>query len=137
MVKILSIRILPVLFFGFCTVFVSKAQGSVHFNESNEIEMLLNNFVRENRENPQVKGWRIQLVSTPDRRTMDGVRAKFSSRYPGIPSSWEHVAPNYQVRIGAYYTKPELMSLLIRLRQDFPMATPVTDMIDKIDLIPY
>lgn len=113
-----------------------NAQGKVIFEESPDLTYLMNKFVKENRENSTIKGWRIQLISTPDRRRMDETRSKFAFKYPQIPLQWNHVSPNYQVRVGAYYSKPELMDFLLKLRKDFPMATPVIDVIDKVDLIP-
>lgn len=120
----------------FLSLNLGFAQGSVQFNESVEVKTLMNDFIIKNRQKTKIRGWRIQLISTPNRRSMDGVRAKFASKYPAMRVTWKHVSPNYQVRIGAYNTKAELMNFLLRLRRDFPMAIPITDDIDKIDLIP-
>ena len=114
-----------------------KAQGSVNFQENGNITSLMEQFLAFNLQNAMIPGFKIQIISTTDRREMDETRQKFSSLYPTLPVSWKHIAPNYQVRVGAYRTKSDLMAVINDIRRNFPMSTPVADMIDKKDLITY
>jgi hypothetical protein len=66
---------------------------------------------------------------------MEKARSDFSRIYPYMESSWNHVIPYYQVRVGAYEDKTTLMAFLVQLKQDFPTATPVVDMIDKTEFV--
>jgi SPOR domain len=120
-----------------CCSALCHAQGKVHFNEPANVSTLFTNYVIKNRTETTIRGWRIQIVSTDDRREMENIKSKFSNLYPGIPSAWKHVSPYYHVRVGAYRTKTEMMSFLATLKKDFPAAIPVQDDIQKYDLISY
>ena len=110
------------------------SQG-VTFNEPYEVESMINKYVAKNMENTTVQAWRIQIISTDDRRTMERVKGEFTAMYPGIPTAWKHVAPYYQVRVGAYKSKTELMGFLLELKKTFSTAAPVVDHIEKIDFV--
>ncbi len=112
-------------------------QGKVRFHEPSNISTLFSNYVIKNRAETTIRGWRIQIVSTDDRREMENAKSKFTSLYPSIPSAWKHISPYYHVRVGAYRTKTEMMSFLASLKKDFPAAIPVQDDIQKYDLINY
>lgn len=133
-------KILLVTFLStFCGSYFSfiNAQGKVVINESPAVKRMFQNFVERERAQSTIRGWRIQIVSTDDRREMETTKSKFSNLYPGIPTAWKHVSPYYHVRIGAYRTKNELMSFLVELKRDFPAAIAVMDDINKYDLINY
>ncbi len=114
-----------------------QAQGKVHFNEPSNVSTIFSNYVIKSRTETTIRGWRIQIVSTDDRREMENTKSKFSSLYPGVPSAWKHVSPYFHIRVGAYRTKTEMMSFLATLKKDFPAAIPVQDDIKKYDLISY
>ena len=117
----------------FC--FGTSLIGQVSITEEPNITRLMNSFVNQSRSTESVQGWRIQLITTNDRRKMEAARAKCANLYPGLKAEWKHVSPYYQVRIGAYRTKLELQSFLIELKNDFPNAIPVMDKIRKVELL--
>lgn len=123
------------LIFIFC--FKIGAQGRVIFNEPVFVKNAFDSYISKNQAEKTLKAWRIQIISTDDRREMDNVKSKFSLLYPGLPSVWKHVSPYYHVRVGAFRTKTEMMSLLTVIKKDFPAAIPVQDDIPKYDLISY
>ncbi len=108
---------------------------SVSFNESYEVSQLMSKYVNNNNSTTTIKGWRIQIISTNDRRAMESARGKFRSLYPGMETSWSHMAPYYQVRVGAYENKTKLMAFLTQIKRDFPLATPVVDEIEKTEFV--
>ena len=112
-------------------------QGEVTFHENAQVTNLMNRFLSYNLEHATIIGWKIQILSTTDRREMDEARSKFVYLFPGIPITWKHVVPNYQVRVGSFRTKTELMDMMQDIRRNFPMASPVIDNINKKDLIEY
>jgi hypothetical protein len=126
-----------IVFFAICLSQLSFAQGKVIFNEPANITTIFANYIAKNRAEPTIKGWRIQLVSTDDRREMESTKARFSSLFPGIPTAWKHVSPYYHVRVGAYKSKAEMMSFLASVKKEFPASIPVQDDIQKYDLIGY
>lgn len=123
--------------FYFLALGVSFTQGRVVFDETSEIQDLMNRYMNYNIRNSTIIGYRIQIISTSDRRAMDEARSRFNNIYPSMSVSWKHVPPNYQVRVGAFRTKAELMNVMEEIRRNFPMSTSVQDSIDKKDLIPY
>jgi len=84
---------------------------------------------------PVVRGWRIQILTTNDRRKMENGIKRFEVLYPHIPYKWEHNPPYYQVRIGAYELREDLESMLLQLKRDFPAALPVQAEMEKTELI--
>jgi hypothetical protein len=113
------------------------AQGKVIIKESQAIKAFMEQFIKKNKENKTISGWRVQIVSTDDRREMDQIRSKFIGLYPDEPLTWKHVSPYYQVRVGAFKTKSEMMPFLYELKKIFPTAIPVQENIDKFDLIKF
>lgn len=114
--------------------FVTYAQ-TVTFNETPTVSRLMDQYLENNMEEETLRGWRIQIISTDDRRKMEATKAKFENLYPEIEVSWKHMVPYYQVRAGAYENKTKLMAFLITLKEEFPMATPVVDQIDKREFV--
>jgi hypothetical protein len=118
------------------TQFLS-GQGKVTFQEEDGVASLMNKFLAYNISNSTIPGYKIQIISTTDRREMDAIRYKFSSLFASTPIAWKHLAPNYIVRVGAYRSKADLLTDIQEIRKYFPMSTPVVDVIEKKDLIKY
>lgn len=109
--------------------------GQSTINEEPEITAMMNKFIAENKTNDAIRGWRIQIITTDNRRKMEAARAKFSAMFPNIPIKWQHESPYYKVQIGAYEKKMDLQGFLLELKQDFPTAIPVLDNVYKSELI--
>jgi len=128
MISRLSIGVL-FLFFGIQLV----AQVSV--SEEPEISNLMREYVQNNRQETIVRAWRIQILTTNDRRKMETGIKKFEALYPEVDYTWEHNPPYYQVRIGAYELKEDLEATLLELKRDFPSALPVQAEMKKTQLL--
>jgi hypothetical protein len=111
------------------------AQGKVNVNTSAAINQMMNQFISTNKEESTIKGWRIQIITTNDRRKMETAKSKFSQLYPDVDVKWNHVAPYYRVKVGAYENKMQLMGFLLELKSEFPGVIPVMDDITKSELI--
>lgn len=117
-------------------VFQSPAMTqSDSFQESTVVKNMMEHYIRVNKEQKEIEGWRIQLITTTDRRQMDQVMYKFKAKYPGEPIVWKHISPYYHVKVGAYQTKLELQGFLIELKKEFPSAIAVREKIEKTDLL--
>ncbi len=119
-------------------LFIISANNKVlsqHVIASNEIESLIDKFKMQGKRNEQMRAWRIQIITTDDRREMEAARTRFSNLYPGVQLEWKHVVPYYQVRVGAYENKLDLMPFLLEVKKVFPSATPVNDMVNKKTLV--
>ena len=105
--------------------------------EDDQVSKMLRNYQSNERAETTIKGYRIQIITTPDRRKMESVRAKFTGMYPNVRMEWEHVSPYYQVRVGAYETKMDLMDFMIALKREFRDAIPVISDLEKNELVVY
>jgi len=126
-----------IMLFGFLSSFQISGQGNVNVNTSAAITQMMDQFTSTNKAENTIKGWRIQIITTNDRRKMESARSKFSSMYPDIDVKWNHVAPYYRVKVGAYENKMQLMGFLLELKNDFRGVIPVMDNINKSELIGY
>ena len=92
-------------------------------------------YLEINRANDKALAWRIQLITTNDRRKMEATRSKFYAIYPDIRLNWKHESPYYHVQIGAYRRKIDLQYFLMSLKEEFPNAIPVLERIPKKELL--
>ena len=111
------------------------AVAQINITEEATVSRLMDTYVMYNRSSDYVQGWKIQLVTTNDRRKMEATRSKFGSYYPNIVPAWKHVAPYYSVQVGAFRTKLELQGFLLQLKKDFPNAIPIRAKIRKSELL--
>ena len=126
-----------VILFCFCFCVQMNGQGEVNVNTSATITQMMDQFTSKNKAERTIKGWRIQIITTNDRRKMETARSKFASMHPDIEVKWNHVAPYYRVKVGAYENKMQLMGFLLELKESFPGVIPVMDNIKKSELIGY
>lgn len=124
-----------ILLVGLLFGFQSYSQGTVTVSTSPKVNQMMDQFTTTNKSESTIKGWRIQIITTNNRRKMESARSKFSSMYPDIDVKWNHVAPYYRVKVGAYETKMQLMGFLLELKEEFPGVIPVMDDIKKSELI--
>ncbi|MCB0480149.1 MAG: SPOR domain-containing protein [Flavobacteriales bacterium] len=86
-----------------------------------------------NKNSPQIKGYRIQLFSSSGASSWDQanqVQGEFLKIYPDIPSYVIHKKPSFKVRIGDYRTRLDAERFFIELKENFPDAFIVNDMIE-------
>ncbi|HMR87368.1 MAG TPA: hypothetical protein PKD51_04405 [Saprospiraceae bacterium] len=113
----------------------SFGQSNINLKASYSVNTMMEKFVENGKANENIKAWRIQIITTDDRRQMESAMSTFTSLYPGVNMDWKHVAPYYQVRVGYYENKNRLMPFLLDLKKTFPSATPVYDQVSKRALV--
>jgi hypothetical protein len=124
-----------ILMFMVLMISDSFAQQNVKVNTSSSVDKMMDRFIANGKANENIKAWRIQIITTDDRREMEKAMSQFSSMYPGMNMDWKHVSPYYQVRVGYFENKNKLMSFLLDLKKTFPSATPVYDNVSKRALV--
>ena len=107
----------------------------IQITEHGSVRTVMDQYINQNKTNSMVEGWRIQIISTDDRRKMEANKAKFEEAYPGMYLNWEHRNPWYLVKVGAFKTKLELQAFIQELKDDFPQAIPIKDQVSKSALI--
>ncbi len=115
--------------------FINLGAQTVQIVEEEPIKRMMARYIESNKSNGIIRGWRIQIITTNDRRNMESARARFQGLYPGIPITWEHETPYYKVKIGAYRDKITLQPYLQMFKKDFPTAIPIMDNVKKSELI--
>ncbi len=134
-IKTVSIhKIALVLLFALSTLSMSYAQG-VTVVEHDGIQSLLSTYINHHKTHAMVKGYRVQIITTDDRRKMENALYKFRQLYPEIQSDWEHKVPYYQVKVGAFKDKLDYQGFLIEIKKDFPGAIPIVADIRKEELL--
>ncbi len=127
--------ILRILFIISLLLTAASLQAQVTIIEEPEITQIMETYKRTNMQTSVVRAWRIQILTTNDRRKMENGIKKFEQLYPAIEYKWEHNPPYYQVRIGAYELREDLEAMLLQLKRDFPSALPVQDEMKKTELL--
>lgn len=99
----------------------------IQFNIDPSIDQLLRNWVYQNRANPGIDGWRLQLLSTTDRTRVEAGKTEFLNLFPTVPADWVHEKPYYKLRVGAFFTRQEALAFLPQLSAYYPGAYPAKD----------
>jgi len=115
--------------------FMAQSIAQVTITEESEITNLMETYKAENKKKSVIRAWRIQILTTNDRREMEQGIRRFEMLYPQMNHSWEHNPPYYQVRTGAYELRDDLEAMLLQLKRDFPSAIPVQAEMKKKDLL--
>jgi len=128
-------RLIALIFVTISIFCVNLSGQGIQVTEHGSIRTVMDKYINQNKSNPMVEGWRIQIISTDDRRKMESFKQKFEMAYPGMFLEWEHRNPWYLVKVGAFKTKLELQSFIQELKDDFPQAIPIKDQVSKAQLI--
>jgi len=94
---------------------VSVSAQSV--TEDPAVSRMMENFIEYNRANTLVRGWRIQILSTTDRRMMESTQSKFKNRYPDYTLRFEHQNPYYHLKTGAFISQQDARPMLKKMQQ--------------------
>jgi hypothetical protein len=125
-----SVSTIVICFFAF-----SMMAQNIIINENGRIADMMRTYKNINQNQGHMQAWRIQIITTDDRRKMETARAQFNGLYPAIRTEWKHVSPWYHLKAGAYKTKLELQGFLIQVKQNFPGAIPIMDKVKKEELL--
>lgn len=78
-----------------------------------------------------IPGYRIQVLSTPEKVIVDSARFFLIETYPELPVYISYEVPTYRVRVGDFLSKAEASSWLEILRRHFREAFIMPDQIYK------
>jgi len=108
----------------------------IRINEDSSISEIMEKYIRWEKEETHVPGWRIQIINTDDRRKMEKALGNFRYYYPNVGyTTWKQVSPYYKVIIGAYESKLEVLAFLQNVKRRFPSAIPVVEKINERELL--
>jgi len=107
-----------------CSIHINAQE--VQLNEDPGVSKVLNAWVSQNRANPRVAGWRVQLMASTDRQQVEEGHSRFRLRNPDVPAAWIQEKPYYKLRVGAFRSKQEALAFIATLT-DYAGAYPAKD----------
>ena len=106
------------------------SQGKVSVKEDPDVSKMIDQYVKRNKANTHVQGWRITVITTTDRRMMESTRAEFQKQF-NLKTKWEDKEPYYHLKAGAYLSRNEANWALENVKKKFSGAFL------SLDKIPY
>lgn len=106
-------------------------------SEDPEVTTLMNRFVQHNRLHQKVRGWRVQVFVTTDRRQIETQRKRFEELFPDYEVQFSHEDPFYHLKAGAFLNQAAVRPFLQQIRQEFVGAFVVADEIDISEALLY
>jgi hypothetical protein len=103
------------LFFLLFSLSQNVFAQEVQLNEDPKVAQLFRNWTNNNRSNPRVEGWRVQIMATTDRQQVEEARNNFRLQHPDVPAEWTHEKPYYKLRVGAFRNKLEAQAFIASL----------------------
>lgn len=129
--------ILYKLFLASALLLVAIPHSHAQIVEEPQITALMNRWVAYNMEHQEIRGYRIQIMASVDRRQMETTRRVFEKRYPEYPVIFIHNQPYFHLKVGAFTTMQRAQAFLKEMQQDYPQAIPVTDNLKVEELLLY
>jgi hypothetical protein len=110
-------------------IFIISAVNAqkVQINEDPAITEMMSVWTQSNTERPKIAGWRIQILSSTDRKQVEDGKGKFKSLYPNMQADWVQEKPYYKLRIGAFTSKLEALAMMLEIKDNYPGAYAVQD----------
>ena len=105
--------------------------------EAPEVTQLMQRFEQHNRLHQKVRGWRVQVFVTTDRRQIENEKEKYAELLPGYPVEFSHEDAFYHLKSGAFLSQNAALPFLREIREEFPGAFVVADEIDVSEVLTY
>lgn len=105
--------------------------------EQARITDLMDRWKLYNMGNKEVRGYRVQILATTDRRHMETVQREFERRYPDYPVHFAHNEPYFYLKTGAFLTNQKAQGFMKKMAKEYPASLIVTDMIKGEEMLLY
>lgn len=125
------------LLIAFLAILTSLPCSFGQLVEEPQITDLMDRWKAYNEGVEEVRGWRIQIMASIDRRQMESARRTFENRYPDYPVQFIHNEPYYHLKVGAFLTMQKAQAFMKKMQEDYPQAIPVTDNLKVEELLLY
>ncbi len=116
----------------------SYGAGRLEINQDIRVDSLVSRHIMTNAKTGGINGYRIQIYRGSGRNARakaDEANAEFISSFPDMPSYLKFDPPNYfKVRVGNYRTKHDAYAGFIMVKEEFPNAYLVTEIIPYPDI---
>jgi hypothetical protein len=119
------LRVLIAVLIGFGSFSRLVAQ-EVQINETPAVAELYKTWTNQNRTNPHMEGWRVQIMASTDRPQVEEGRLRFRTAYPEIHAEMVHEKPYYKLKVGAFKSRLEALAFIATI-PEFAGAYPSKD----------
>lgn len=113
---------------------IGRAQNIV---EEPLITQMMRSYADYHKNHTELRGWRIQLIATTDKRQMESARKKFAETYPDYDAVFTHEPPFFHLKAGAFLKKQDALPFLERMKETYPGAFLVADQLQAAELLRY
>jgi sporulation related protein len=121
----------------FVLIIAWTAASSQSIVEDPSVTQIMESFVEFNKAHQTVRGWRIQILVTTDRRQMEKTRKEFESTYQKYKIYYQHENPFYHLKSGAFLTQASARPFLRLMQEKYVSAFVVSDEINLEEVLLY
>ena len=109
--------------------------GKVLINKDDRIDRVSKEMAGGASQRPIIKGYRIQIISSSTKATVDSERGRFMSQNTGESSYTDYKAPNFKLLVGNFRTKLDAQRFQQQISNVFPNTIIIADEIElpKLD----
>lgn len=108
----------------------TEQQGDVQIFQDKLLDRIISHHIIQNEESASIKGYRIQLISTADRKYALEMKSNCLQRFPEIKAHLVYQQPYFKFRVGDFLSKLEAYKELQDIKIFFEDAYIVRDDID-------
>lgn len=130
-------RFLKIVAVGLACLAFTQAAKSQNIVEEPLITRMMKSYVDYHKNHTELRGWRIQLIATTDKRQMESARKKFAETYPDYDAVFTHVPPFFHLKAGAFLKKQDALPFLEKMKETYPGAFLVADQLEVEELLRY
>lgn len=128
-----------ILFQKFLFLLLLCFSSAVHSQvvEQTRITDLMERWRVYNMSNKEVRGFRVQILATTDRRQLETVQRAFEKKYPDWPVHFAHNEPYFYLKTGAFLSNQKAQGFMKKMAKEYPASLIVSDMIKAEELLLY
>ncbi|MDX2247063.1 MAG: SPOR domain-containing protein [Bacteroidia bacterium] len=134
--KVIAVQITEETPHGMSLSYLFSPGKKLHIEADAQLESLIQKHIEINAGTHQVSGFRIQVFAGSNRQNAWSSKGTAMSRFSQLPQYLEYEAPNYVVRVGDFMDKEDAILMLRAMREVFPGAFIVPDMVKVPRVLP-
>ena len=110
---------------------------NAQITEQTHITDLMDRWKIYNMGNKEVRGFRVQILATTDRRHMETVQRAYERKYPDYPIHFAHNEPYWYLKTGAFLTNQKAQAFMKQMSKEYPSSIIVSDLIKGEEFLLY
>jgi hypothetical protein len=122
-------------FFSFLILVSPRVDAQII--EEASVSDLMERWRLHNMATKEVRGYRVQILASTDRRHVEAVQRAFERKYPDYPVHFAHNEPYFYLKTGAFIANQKAQGFMKKMAKEYPASLIVTDMIKGEELLLY